>query len=189
MEHITAPHLQADASLLPFADHSFDASLSMEMLEHLPHSVYPYALNELTRVARQHILITVPYNEVLKYNRVTCPQCLYAFHPYHHLRQYQQNDFITLFGANFHLMRLEGVVPTEQPAIPGLWNIYRDYQHRRGRNFPRMIICPQCGYTADKNTNAARNLSQVHRRRSSLSRLWPKRSTFTWWMALYKIEA
>ncbi len=188
LQHITAVHLQADATFLPFEDHSFDASLSMEMLEHLPFVNYQKVLIELRRVARKYILISVPYNEELKYNRVTCPQCLHAFHPYHHLRQYQRNDFKTLFGAYFRLVRLEGVVPTKRQAFPGLWNIYRVHQHRLGRNFPRMTVCPQCGYSPQKKAASGQNLSQAHSKRSPMSHLWPKRSTFTWWMALYRNE-
>jgi ubiquinone/menaquinone biosynthesis C-methylase UbiE len=189
MEHITAPRLQADASLLPFAEHSFDASLCMEMLEHVPHAIYQSVLNELARVTREYILISVPYNEELKYNIVKCPQCLHTFHPYHHLRQYKMDDFPPLFGVHIRLVRLEGVVPIKRPALPGLLNIYRTYQHRQGRNFPRMAICPQCGYTANKNPSTIQNPLQGHWRRSELIHLWPKRSTFTWWMALYRKQA
>ena len=109
LEHITTPRVEADASWLPFAEHSFDASLSMEMLEHLPHAIYQSVLNELARVTRKYILITVPYNEELKYNMVICPQCLQPFHPYYHVRQYQRNVF-HLFGIHIRLVRLEAVV-------------------------------------------------------------------------------
>jgi SAM-dependent methyltransferase len=188
LEHITTPRVQADASGLPFAEHSFDASLSMEMLEHLPHAIYQSVLNELARVTRKYILITVPYNEELKYNMVICPQCLQPFHPYYHVRQYQRDVFPPLFGIHIRLVRLEGVVQTKRQALPGLWNIYRAHQHRQGRNFPRLVICPQCGYTAEKKTPSEQNPSQGRLKRSSISHLWPKRGTFTWWMALYRIE-
>jgi SAM-dependent methyltransferase len=188
LEHVTAPRLQADASLVPFADHSFDACLSMEVLEHLPLPIYQAALNELVRISRKYILITVPYNEELKYNNVICPACLHSFHPYNHIRQYQRDDFKTLFGSNSHLERLEGVVPTKRAMLPGLWNVFRAYKHRQGRNFPRMAICPRCGYSADKNQPSIQNPSRAHSKRLSLSHLWPKRSTFTWWMAFYRIE-
>jgi ubiquinone/menaquinone biosynthesis C-methylase UbiE len=189
LQHITAPRLQADASLLPFTDRSFDACLSMEMLEHLPIKIYQNALNELVRVSRKYILVTVPYKEKLKYNTVICPNCLHVFHPYNHIRQYQQDEFKSLFGAHSRLVRLEAVVPTKSKVLPRLWNIIRLYQHRQGRNFPINAICPQCGYTPFRNTVSAQNPSRAHSMRSSLGYLWPKRNTFTWWMAFYRKEA
>jgi SAM-dependent methyltransferase len=189
LEHVTAPRLQADASLLPFPDESFDASLSMEMMEHLPQSIYQRTLNELERVSRKHILITVPYDEKLKYNIVICPECLYTFHPYHHIRQYQLGDFKTLFSLHFRLVRLEAVVPTRREALPGLWNLIRVYQHRQGRNFPNMAICPRCGYTSAKHVSAVQQVSRAYSVRSSFRHLWPKHTSFTWWMVLYRKAA
>jgi SAM-dependent methyltransferase len=189
LEYITAPRLQADASLLPFPDDSFDASMCMEMLEHLPLLVYQSALNELVRVSRKYILITVPFNEKLRYGSVVCPVCLHSFHPYHHVRQFQLDNFKSLFGTHWRQVRLEGVVPTRREALPGLWNLIRVYQHRQGRNFPNMAICPRCGYTSAKHVSAVQQVSRAHSVRSTLSHLWPKHTTFTWWMAFYRKEA
>ncbi len=188
LEYVTALRLQANATRLPFASHSFDASLSMEMLEHLPFPFYQDAQNELVRVARQYILITVPYDENLKYHCVICPVCLYAFHPYHHVRRYQQSAFETMFGPHYRLVRLEPVVPTRREALPVLWNSIRLYLHRQGRNYPSGVICPRCGYTPVKNSVSAKQVSRIYSVRQSLGRLWPKYTTFTWWMAFYRKE-
>lgn len=188
LEYVTALRLQANATRLPFANNSFDASLSMEMLEHLPFPIYQSALNELVRVSRRYILVTVPYDENLKYNRVICPICMCAFHPYHHVRRYQPSAFETMFGLHYRLVRLEPVVPTRREALPVLWNYIRLYLHHQGRNYPNGVICPQCGYTPVKNTVSAKQVSRKSSMRHSLSRLWPKRITFTWWMAFYRIE-
>jgi len=189
LAQITAPRLQAEASLLPFQDHSFDASLSMEMLEHLPLAIFQNILNELRRVARKYILISVPFNEELKYNMVTCPKCLHSFHPYHHIQQFRREYLKSMFGSSIRLEKLEAVVPTKQHAFPSLWNIYRVHQHREGRNFPRMAVCPQCGYSPEKKAASGQNQSHGQSKRSSLRHLWPKRNTFTWWLALYRKEA
>ncbi len=189
LQQITAPHLQADASSLPFEDHSFDASLSMEMLEHLPQPNYQAALNELRRVARRYILITVPYKEKLSYNMVICPVCKHAFHPYNHVRAYHRNDFTTLFGNHTRLVKLEAVVPIKRTAFAALWNLYRNHQHRNGRNFPRLAVCPQCGYTPDENSASVQKVSRPRPGREFISRLWPKQSSYRWWMALYGIDA
>jgi SAM-dependent methyltransferase len=186
LQHVSAPRLQADASRLPFDDDSFDAGLSMEMLEHLPGSIYQEALRELERISRKYILITVPYNEKLKYNMVVCPRCRYAFHPYHHLRRYQSQDLKTLFGPHFQLVRHTPLAPKKEEVLPGLWNVFRVYQHRHGRNFPNTAVCPQCGYKLDSNKVSTIAISRTHRGVSKLKRIWPKQTTFTWWMALYR---
>jgi SAM-dependent methyltransferase len=186
LEHVTAPRLQADASHLPFDDGSFDAGLSMEMLEHLPESIYQVVLSELERIARKYILITVPYNEQIKYNLVVCPRCQHAFHPYHHLRQYLLQDLKTLFSPHYRLDRLTGLVPVKREAFPFLWNVIRVYQHRQGRNFPAMAVCPQCGYTSASRSDPNKPASRVHTVNSNLKKLWPKRRTYQWWMALYE---
>jgi SAM-dependent methyltransferase len=186
LQHITAPRLLADASRLPFENDSFDACVCMEMLEHLPDSLYSSALHELERVARKFILVTVPYNEKLKYSTVICPDCGYAFHQYYHLRQYQSQDIKTVFGSRFELVRYTALAPIKREALPGVWNMIRVYRHRRGKNFPNKTVCPHCGYTSVDGEAAGKQASKAHTATFSLRQLWPKRTTYTWWMALYR---
>jgi SAM-dependent methyltransferase len=188
LQQVTAPRLQAHAGLLPFNDISFDASVCMEMLEHLPVSVYQIVLEELVRIARKYILISVPYNERLNYNSVTCPVCQCSFHSFNHVRQYTQAEFETLFDGLFNLMKLEAVVKVKTEAWPGLWNLYRLYRHRHGKNFPNIIVCPQCGYSNEFSANRDKQKSTTQIRHFPLHILWPKVTTYKWWMALYRIE-
>jgi len=48
---------------LEFADGEFDTILCMEVIEHLPVDQVDPALAQLRRVARQRLIMTVPYNE------------------------------------------------------------------------------------------------------------------------------
>jgi SAM-dependent methyltransferase len=187
--NVTAPRMQGNAATLPFADHAFDATLSMEMLEHIPPEIYQIVLGELLRVAYSYVLITVPYKEKLDYYQVVCPACLYSFHPFHHLRSFQKSDFGNLFGPHSHLERLEAVIPAKTEALPGIWNLIRRYYHHRGRNFPSTTVCPRCGFTVSKYNSSMRKTSPSALVKSALYQLWPKRNTFTWWIARYRKEA
>ncbi len=185
LRYVTAPHLQASAGGLPFTSGSFDACLCMEILEHLPIVIYQKALDEIARTARHHILITVPFNENLSYGRVVCPACLCRFHPYHHVRQYNKSSFPQLFKEKFILVKLEPIVFKKQKAVPFLWNLVRSYKHRNGLNFPKQVVCPQCGYSVD-NKSLLKKVKNIQYRQLSLQRYWPEVTSYRWWMALYQ---
>jgi len=55
------PEVVADVRALPFADESFDASCAFEVLEHLPFEDFEKAVAELARVARTHVLLSLPH--------------------------------------------------------------------------------------------------------------------------------
>lgn len=51
----------APVTKLPFPDRSFDVACAFEVLEHLPFDQFQPALTELARVARSHVLISLPH--------------------------------------------------------------------------------------------------------------------------------
>jgi ubiquinone/menaquinone biosynthesis C-methylase UbiE len=56
--------LHANAHQLPFADHRFDVVVAAEVLEHLPDPAK--GLQELTRVGRRHLVLSVPREPVFR---------------------------------------------------------------------------------------------------------------------------
>lgn len=46
---------------LPFPDHSFDVVCAFEVLEHVPFADFDKAVSELVRVARSHVIISIPH--------------------------------------------------------------------------------------------------------------------------------
>lgn len=57
--------IEASAEELPFEDASFDVVISLEMLEHVPESVRPATLREMTRVLRPggRLIVSFPADE------------------------------------------------------------------------------------------------------------------------------
>jgi SAM-dependent methyltransferase len=59
------PHRQVDGNSLPFPDQSFDATLCVEVLEHIEQTE-PF-LREIRRVTRKRFLLSVPNLELIPY--------------------------------------------------------------------------------------------------------------------------
>ncbi len=55
------PDIVADIRKLPFQDGSFDLVMACEVLEHLPFLEFEKILEELKRVSKKYILLSLPY--------------------------------------------------------------------------------------------------------------------------------
>jgi len=56
----TNPDIVGDILKLPFKNNSFDAVVAFEILEHLPFTSFPVALKEMSRVAKNNVIISLP---------------------------------------------------------------------------------------------------------------------------------
>lgn len=78
---------------MSFADNSFDVVVCMEVLEHLPDEVFVPAIDELRRVCRGQLVITVPYREPEPISKT-------------HVRRFEDEDLLRLFpNAQFGILR------------------------------------------------------------------------------------
>ncbi len=65
-----APDTVGEAVNLPFKNKTFDVSLCCQVLEHQPFQLFPIALNELKRVTRKRVILSLPHGR--KHIRIAC---------------------------------------------------------------------------------------------------------------------
>jgi len=192
LRHVQVHRCQADITHIPFRDSSFDMTIAMEVIEHLPFSVFAEALREVARVARRYVLITVPYKENLALSRVVCPKCGCEFHRHWHMRSFSKSILETLFHQHhppLSLIRIEHVVP-KRVLFPA--DELRSLLHIKS-TFSRFALCPQCGYRGaaaevglDDTLMTDIGHACLGYLKPVIRKCWPLRKTkYFWWMALY----
>lgn len=152
--------IQCSIDSLPFLTESFDAVTCMEVLEHLPQQTYISALNELSRVAKQFIIITVPYKESIRSSLTECIMCSCHFHPNYHLRSFNEQSLALLFQNTqffcrelFYIYRQKIIPPAFKSFVRFILLIKRSVLHQPRLLMPPYTICPACGYVNDVQSN------------------------------------
>jgi len=85
--------LRADAIRLPFLDDSFDVVICSEVIEHILD--YQSVINEIARVSRGRIIITVPNDQAL--TQIICPKCNTPHYLDGHINRFDESNIIKLF--------------------------------------------------------------------------------------------
>ncbi|MHB0856570.1 MAG: class I SAM-dependent methyltransferase [Anaerolineae bacterium] len=183
---VRTPRVQGDITDLPFGDGSFDVVIATEVLEHLPETVFARALQEMARVSRRHLLISVPYCEDLVAGQCACPKCHCCFNPSYHMRSFAATDLHELFAGQEGIVatRVEPVISVERYVLA---KHIRTIVTHRPPCLPRFAICPQCGYVAPKVHVDAVNPTgaSCYPVKAVLKRVWPRQRWYRWWMAFY----
>lgn len=135
--------IQGSVDALPFKDRDFDTVTALEVIEHLPHTVYRKALAEMARVASLQILISVPYRE--RRLMVACPECGCRFSPIFHLRTFDEHKLESLVPG-FHLSRCDYVSTDVNWLLTDLATRVRAVRDRVTGTIRVRSACPQCGY-------------------------------------------
>jgi SAM-dependent methyltransferase len=187
------PRVCGDCSTLPFADASFDAVICLEVLEHLPQETYKRTLEELQRVARRYLLISVPNAEDLRRSGVMCPKCCCWFNGSLHMRSFQEGALRRLFEPLFTLRAARVIGPLDRrywvpPMVRELARFFLEPAP------PATSICPQCGYGRSKSGDSSggevsadgRVLTSAHSFPEKWAlRVWPKTAKGRWLLAIY----
>ena len=145
LSHAPGATILANVEALPCADRSFDLVMSSQVLEHLPSHALDRACSEMMRVAKNYMLISVPYREALEARYVRCGFCQHVFHPDYHLRSFSEEDLARLFP---HWLMAEWHVFGALSWGSGVTNLWSRPRVGSTRDLPlatEHTICPQCG--------------------------------------------
>src|SRR3990172_961698 len=97
IEHEKVYCVKGDITELNFPNESFDLVFCAEVLEHIPKRQLDKACLELCRVAKNYVLIGVPYKQDIRIGRTTCYNCGKVNPPYGHVNVFEENRLTRLF--------------------------------------------------------------------------------------------
>ncbi|PLX13404.1 MAG: hypothetical protein C0598_03685 [Marinilabiliales bacterium] len=95
--------INSSADNIPLEDKSFDMVFSSELLEHLPDEVLVGTIEEIKRLSKKYIFITVPNAENPDKLLIKCPKCNYIYNSPNHLRSFNIKKLKSLF-PNYKLL-------------------------------------------------------------------------------------
>jgi len=173
---------QADIIALPFPSRAFDIVCSLQVIEHIPPLAYRDSLSELCRVARTHVLVSVPNDEDIVARHVTCPSCQSRFNADLHMRRFDRETMRSLLEPF-------GFACRELTALGGVRLYFGVSRRRQAPPWEYgVMLCPVCGFSGElpehaSGATAARSHDGIRR---AMKRVWPYRTRFTHMAALYE---
>jgi ubiquinone/menaquinone biosynthesis C-methylase UbiE len=173
-----------DITDIPLGNKSYDLVSALEVLEHLSILDFKRAKEELARVAKKYILISVPFEEDLELEFTRCPLCKTKFNISHHKRSFNRKHIHILFEKEgFKCSKIKYISKRNEYFV--LSNIHNWYRKKKGVRKRSGVNCPVCGWKQfsrrKKNTKQKKGGSIL----SQLKMIWPKRYRYKWVSALY----
>jgi len=180
-----------DITNIPLQEHSYDLVSALEVLEHLDLEEYSKAKEELARVSKRYIFVSVPFAETLEDEFVKCPECKTYFNKSHHKRSFDEQTVKTLFESQGYRSK-EIKYISKRNVYFILTPIFKWYKKVRGKLLTEGTVCPVCGYEVKNKTKKGEisvkkdRSSVVYNMFSFLKKIWPKKHTYKWIAALYE---
>jgi ubiquinone/menaquinone biosynthesis C-methylase UbiE len=184
LKHVKSPHVKGSLEELPFPENSYDTVICCEVLEHLPYSIYKKALKEIERVAKDYIIISVPYKENIESGMIKCPKCGCSFHMWRHLRSFDEKKLGELF-KNFKVDK------SQKQLLEQIY--FQDFIIKIGKSlrnvtqFPETSLCPQCYYSLEKGSNTVEKDINTSKK-SLLAKIMPKKEGSGFVITSYKVK-
>lgn len=152
LKHVKRKKLVGSITDLPFQDNSFDLVMANDVIEHLPNDLFKKGLQEIARVARKKIIITVPFKEDLRANIALCKNCGTQFHVNMHHRSFDEKTLQQLFPGKWKPIsfRYSGDMIFDFPEL------LRELRNKTGEwTLWENAVCPNCGSNqqVSKSTN------------------------------------
>lgn len=185
LKHVKVESQLANIDRLPFQNREFQAVSCLEVLEHLPLNVYAAALTELSRVAGDYLIVSVPYNQDLDQSLVRCEACATRFNPDYHMRSFDKDRMQVLFANyGFSCVRLELIGERTEFRGARLIEIALSRNIPGPHVAPWYSVCPMCGNKGSADSKPIHRSESVLKR--TIKRIWPKSKSYRWVAALYK---
>lgn len=195
INHVQFEHIISSIDSMPFNDCEFDAVTCLEVIEHLPQIIYLKAINEISRVARRYILISVPNNEDLDKKLTKCTKCFCKFNPYYHLRTFNKQTLRNLFKEQgfickevFEIHQCKVVPEFIAITMKLIGEVRRKFSHDEKPLMQQDSICPACGFSPriDKDNMIMRDEQRENTFIKSVVSLIKFKKTYKWLGALYE---
>ena len=130
------PDIVGNVLALPFCNQSFDIVTCFELLEHLPYTHFYNSLKELKRVAKSHVLLSLPdvttvYRILIEMPRIR-PIKLMVKHPFPRpfLHSYDGQHYWEIGKKNFSLEKIKKGIRLSGFKIIKTYRIFEYPYHR-----------------------------------------------------------
>jgi len=192
LSYVATETVQSDATRVSIKDETFDLASIMEVVEHLSTKDFSQALNEIARVSKKYILVSVPYKENLKDHFIECKRCKTRFHRNFHKQSFDTGTIKSLF-SNLGFRNIDVRWFGKKGDLVGFSSIYKIYKHFNPPPLQVPLPCPVCGFlNGVKSSKTERSGKRVYgylqRLYELLNRFWPKQYKYIWALGLYERE-
>jgi len=195
LKYLTVQSRIGSIENIPLKDREYDCVTCLEVLEHLPVSIYNRSLHELCRVADRYIIVSVPNEEDLQASFTQCPQCKSRFSYEMHLRSYSKRDVPSLLD-DYGFKCISVSTLGNYTWLIGQ-TLFRKWLYPEQQRVFHSPICPICGFERDNPRSKSQQVAESHHRLPMKKRvlsmitalpklLWPKASKDYWILAIYK---
>jgi ubiquinone/menaquinone biosynthesis C-methylase UbiE len=189
LKHLNTNKLLSSCESLPFNDNTFDLITSLEVIEHLPNSVYEKSLEEFCRISKKYIIISVPNDEDLEKRSIKCPSCKSIFHRNFHYRSFTLNEMSKLLDKfNFKCSSVHFVGIQYEFLFVDYKKISFGKKNSYSNTIYNPISCPICGYHLERNVSNSKHHSNslIKLIKEMLIKILPKRLKYRWIVGVYE---